>query len=211
MSPRSKAGTWVAIGLLWLTIVAAGMAKLMDYDSSPGAAAAAPGEWPPAAVMTRAANGPTLVMFVHPRCDCTRASLGELAEVLARARQKPRTYVVFIKPQKSGEAWEHSSLWISASKIPGVSVVRDDAGAEAHRFGVRTSGQTLLYDADGRLVFSGGTTAARGKPGNSTGRATLVALIAGETPPASSTPVFGCELFGPGEEPSTQGAHDHDR
>ena len=35
--------------------------------------------------LVRASDRPTLVLLAHPQCDCTRATLGELAEVLARA------------------------------------------------------------------------------------------------------------------------------
>jgi hypothetical protein len=39
----------------------------------------------------------------------------------------------------------------------------DAEGVEMHRFGALTSGQTLVYDAAGRLLFSGGITASRGQ------------------------------------------------
>ena len=56
-------------------------------------------------------------------------------------------------------------------------MLRDDDGAEARRFGAETSGQTLLYDEHGALLFSGGITGARGHAGDNAGRASLVALL----------------------------------
>ena len=41
--------------------------------------------------------------------------------------------------------------------------------ARRQRFGAETSGQTLLYDRDGRLLFSGGTTGSRGHDGDNAG------------------------------------------
>ena len=55
---------------------------------------------------------PTLVMLAHPRCTCTRASVGELAELMARAPRRPKAYVVFIKPGRSAPGgWERTDLW----------------------------------------------------------------------------------------------------
>ena len=51
---------------------------------------------------------PTLVMLAHPRCTCTRASLAELAELMARVTQRPKAYVVFIKPGGVAEQWERT-------------------------------------------------------------------------------------------------------
>jgi hypothetical protein len=204
-----RAVAWIAGGAIWLAVVSAGLAVLMEYDTKPGAGATAPAEWPAESAVPRSPDGPTLVMLAHPRCDCTRASIGELAELLARARTRPRTYVVFIKPGGVSKDWEQTSLWQSAARIPGVTVLRDDDGVEAVRFGVETSGQTLLYDARGRLIFSGGATGARGKPGANVGRSALIALLNGDEPPRNTTPVFGCPLFGPGDESRHTDDHNH--
>jgi hypothetical protein len=181
--------------VLWLCSVGAGLGWLMAYDNTPGMIADAPVGWPAGSGLARDPAGPTLIMLAHPRCDCTRASIGELAELLARVRQRPRTFVVFIRPRGVNGAWEKTGVWDQATAIPGVTVIRDDNGAETGRFGVHTSGQTLLYDPYGRLVYSGGTTGARGKSGNNAGRSALVELINGARRQGATTPVFGCSLF----------------
>ena len=61
-----------------------------------------------------------------------------------------------------------------------------------------TSGQTLLYDEDGRLAFSGGITGARAHAGDNLGRQSLVALLNREPAKRSATNVFGCPLFNAG-------------
>jgi len=209
MTRRRVAIGFVAGGTLWLAVVGVGLATIMEYDNRPGAAAHAPMRWPADSRLARAADRPTLVMLAHPRCDCTRASLGELAELLAHVRSRPRVIVVFIKPGRVGPEWEKSTLWQLAAEIPGVTVARDDQGLEARRFGVETSGQTLLYDAEGGLLFAGGATGARGKAGNNAGRSALVSLLNGERPATASTPVFGCPLFGPADATEPEGVHIH--
>ena len=194
---RRQAMVGIVLIVLWCCSVGAGLAWLMAYDNTPGMMADAPVAWPAGSALARDPAGPTLIMLAHPRCDCTRASIGELAELLARVRERPRTFIVFIRPGGVSGAWENTNVWDQATGIPGVRVIRDDNGAEAERFGVHTSGQTLLYDRSGRLVYAGGTTGARGKPGNNAGRSALVELINGARRPGTTTPVFGCSLFSP--------------
>ena len=180
---------------LWLLAVTAGLSVLWAWENTPGAAADAPARWPAGSTLSRAADAPTLILFAHPQCSCTRASLGEFQEILARATHPPRTYVVFLKPIGLGVDWEKTDLWRTATSLPGVTVLRDDDGLEAKRFGVITSGQTVLYDASGVLMFSGGITGARGHAGDNAGRASLVSLLNQRTADRSSTSVFGCPLF----------------
>jgi hypothetical protein len=135
------------------------------------------------------------VFLAHPQCTCTRASLDELTRVLARAPRPPKTYVLFLKPAESEAGWEQTDLWRAAAALPNVTLLRDDAGIEARRFGVMTSGQTLLYDRRGLLVFSGGITGSRGHGGMNAGEATLVDLLTRGTADRHASNVFGCPLF----------------
>jgi hypothetical protein len=187
-----------ALAAVWLAAAAAGLAALWSYDNTPGEAASAPERWPSASTLARAKDRPTLVMLAHPRCTCTRASLAELAEALARARTLPRTYVLFMAPVASEQGWDHTDLWRTAAGLPGVAVVRDEGGRLARQFGAVTSGQMLAYDERGALVFSGGITAARGHAGDNAGRHSLVALLNHEPTERSWTTVFGCRLFNAG-------------
>jgi hypothetical protein len=180
---------------LWLTGAVAGLWVLWSYENTPGDAAHAGGRWPTEARLARSADRPTLVLLAHPQCTCTRASLSELAEVLGRAQTPPRTYVLFMKPSQFFDGWEKTDLWRTASALPNVTVVRDDDGLEAERFGAVTSGQTLLYDAGGELIFSGGITGARGHAGDNAGRAALIAILDRKEPSRRATSVFGCSLF----------------
>ena len=66
--------------------------------------------------------------------------------------------------------------------------------AEIKRFGAVTSGQTILYDADGNVEFSGGITLSRGHEGMSTGRSSIESILDGDEPKTRETPVFGCLL-----------------
>lgn len=198
--PSWRTIAWSLGAVLWFTAAVAGMGALMNYSSRPGEPADAPNRWPATSRLVRDEHRPTLVMLAHPRCDCTQASISELAELMARTPQKPRAYIVFIKPGGTSTDWERTALWASAKAISGVSVVRDDDGVEAQHFQARTSGQILLYDAEGALIYAGGTTAARGKTGENAGRDAILAALANPRTRERSEPVFGCSLFGPADE-----------
>jgi hypothetical protein len=192
---------WVITALVsvWLAAALGGLFVVWSYDNAPGVAAKAPAGWPAETSLVRATDRPTLVLLAHPQCSCTRATLGELTEALARAKSLPKTYVVFLKPSSMPDGWEKTELWNTASALPNVTVVSDADGHEAERFGAVTSGQTFLYDARGALLFSGGITGARGHAGDNAGRSSIVALL-NHTPNAApavtaSTNVFGCSLF----------------
>jgi len=198
---------WCAAALVWATATVGGLSLLWRFDNTPGAGAVAPTRWPADSGLARSSNGPTLLLVAHPQCSCTRASLDELSEALARARTRPKTYVLFLKPDGVSDGWEQTASWQLAASIPGVIAMRDTSGREAQLFGAATSGETLLYDADGVLIFSGGITAARGHAGDNAGRSELVSLLnhgrattaptaTATQPHRDSTSVFGCPLFG---------------
>jgi hypothetical protein len=184
-----------ALVVVWLGGAVAGLTVLWRYENTPGTPAASSTSWPSNTRLVRSSGQPTLVVLAHPQCTCTRATLTELGEILARAEAKPRTYVLFLKPIGFADGWEMSDLWERASRLPGATVLRDDEGAEARVFGAMTSGQTLLYDGNGELMFSGGITGARGHAGENAGRNAVVAALNGGTPDRSESWVFGCSLF----------------
>jgi len=193
---RRSRGLWLwAGGAVWLTCAVAGLWVLWSYENTPGVAASSRTYWPSDATLARATDRPTLILLAHPQCTCTGASLAELAEVLGRAQHPPKTYVLFLKPSQFFEGWEKTDLWRTAAALPNVTVLRDDDGLEAERFGAVTSGQTMLYDASGELIFSGGITGARGHAGDNAGRQALIALLDRKEPARRATSVFGCSLF----------------
>ena len=186
--------------ILWLLVISIGLWMLWGYENTPGKAAEPPREWPADSKILPARDHATLVMLAHPHCPCTRATIGELASIMAHSQGRLTAYVLFLKPRGFSEEWEKSDLWQSAASIPGVTAVIDDEGAEANRFHAATSGQTVLYDAGGRLLFSGGITASRGHYGDNAGQSAIVSLVNSGAADLTETSVFGCPLFDPNSE-----------
>lgn len=191
----------IATSALWLLIIGAGVGLLWNYEGTPGLAAAAPDHWPTDSRIQPAADRATLIMLAHPHCPCTRASISELSKLMTQAEGHVKAYVLFVKPAEFSDGWEETDLLASAAAIPGVVVVRDTEGVEASRFHAATSGQTMLYDTDGKLLFSGGITNARGHEGDNAGRTAIVSLLRTNEAEQKETPVFGCPLFAQTECP----------
>ena len=188
----------LAGGILWLLAVMAGMQVLSIHEFTPGIAARPTGPWPQASALRPAVDRPTLILFLHPQCPCARASLEELARIVAHCGSRLAVYALFCKPAGTPAGWEKTGQWRQARDIPGVQVVTDFQGVEARRFTARTSGQAMLYAADGRLLFSGGITASRGHAGDNDGSAAILQGVERGTTTLQRTPVFGCSLLGPG-------------
>ena len=202
MSSTGRQRIQIAISLLWLVVVGLGTGMLWKYSNTPNPDPAPPAHWPATTTIPRVNGRATLVMFVHPRCSCTIASMGELAVLMAHCQGLVNAHVVFFRPSGSREDWTHSDLWQSAAIIPGVTVQADEDGREARLFHAETSGHTALYDPQGQLVFDGGITASRGHSGDNAGRDAITAWLHGQTPVHTQTPVFGCLILKPESKPT---------
>jgi len=167
----------------------------MDYENTRGSAGATPEHWPSGTPITLEHNRYTLIMFVHPKCPCTQASMEELNRLLARCNGRVAARVLFFKPGNLPQDWVQTDLWRSAAAIPGVTVQEDIDDTLAHKFGAETSGYVLLYDPRGQLLFRGGITAGRGHAGDNAGESAIVSLAAGQNPGLVQTPVYGCSLL----------------
>jgi hypothetical protein len=185
----------VVLCSVWLLAVMAGTVAFWNYGGTAGSAGATPQRWPTGISLSLDAAHDTLLMFAHPQCACTRASLEELNQLMAQCEGKVTAHVLFFKPDKFSEAWTHSGLRESASAIPGTIIHDDPNGVIAARFGAETSGYVVLYSPQGQLLFEGGITGSRGHAGDNAGQSTLISLLNGRASQVRQTPVFGCSLL----------------
>lgn len=182
-------------GTVWLLLVMTGMGVVLHHATTPGKSAGKPVTWPADTRIALDANQLTLVMFAHPHCPCTRASLGELGQLMSDCPGTIAAQVWFIQPAGLPDDWTNTDIWRQAAAIPGVSVHLDDLGTEARRFHAGTSGETLLYNNRGHFLFGGGITLARGHAGDNPGLDALESFASRRSPALCETPVFGCALF----------------
>lgn len=187
---------------LWLITVVAGFGYLFRYQANPGRGAEAPARWPTTSKLVLEPDGLTLVLFVHPRCPCTRASLLEFHRVLTDGHERISGRVVISVPETADRQWPETDLLDYATEQLKVPVLIDIDLIETRRFGIHTSGDALLYDYRGQLLFSGGLTPSRGHQGDSRGRA-LVLGVEQESMQQQDTlgtsAVYGCPLENPSD------------
>src|SRR4051812_48892337 len=175
MAELKRSTLWLT-SAAWLATIIVGLGMLWGYSTRPGTSAVIAASWPANAKLARSTDRPTLVMFVHPQCPCTRASVEAMARILAQCNGRAGLDVVAVTPAKFAGQWDDAPLLQSARELPAVKLSMDD-GTEARRFGARTSGQVMLYSTAGRLLFHGGITPSRGHVGDCAGVDDVVSLI----------------------------------
>jgi hypothetical protein len=191
---------WLLGGLLWIVLLAAGWHILLRHEQTPGADGQVPEHMPTDTMLPLDPERPTLILFAHRSCPCTRVTLQEYEHILTHSPGHARALVVLVAPAGTTTDRVGGEIENRARALPGAEVVVDPQGSEARRFRVRTSGHVVLYNCDGRLMFSGGITQARGHAGDSAGRRAVVAWLGRQQTGPGTTPVYGCSLFaGSGE------------
>jgi hypothetical protein len=180
--------------VIWLVAIGTGLVFVSGFETFGGSQTQSSSDWPKDTTIALDRTRPTLLMFAHPHCPCTRASLEELKSVLGNAQGKVAAQIFFLSPAKTPGAWTLTDSWHDATRIPGLSVHYDTDGYLAGLFGADSSGEVRLYNPRGQLLFRGGITGGRGQTGSNTGEDALLTLIRGSTPSVSQTPVYGCSL-----------------
>jgi hypothetical protein len=214
---RRSARTLVLFAL-WLLLIICGIWVSMEYEKTPARIANAAAQakaiptMPAGSSRSVTANSATpnsfcpnytpvltgskqyeLVMFAHPQCPCTKATLSELDRFLGR-NNNVSTRVYFIVPN-GFESWKNSENFKAAARIPGVEVRIDENGVLAEKFKACASGECFLFDRKATLLFHGGITVARGHEGDNLGLEQLSSIVEGRSLTAISNVVYGCTLF----------------
>jgi len=197
--PRNAIGRalWPGLFLLWVLFVGAGMTWYFTKQIQPGRRGTTPEHWPADSRLPRDPHGSTLLVFLHPNCPCSRATVHSLQRVIGALPEAARPRTVFVLRDPAAADWRVSDLLKDAAMTPGASQFRDENEREMRRFGAEVSGHTLLYDRNGLLTLDGGITAERGQEGPSTAADRLHDHLIGMRQTPEKTAVFGCALHTP--------------
>ena len=197
----------VGLVLIWLSATGLGFFLLGAYDARPGGPGTPPSRWPAGCPIGLDPDRPTLLIFLHPRCPCSRASVAELAAIAESHRDRFAVHAISYRPEGPSEGWDRAeATGADEASIPGLRRWSDRGGKLGRRFGVETSGHVLLFDPAGDLLFGGGTTPGRGHRGGNLGLEDLVARLEGGRagPGRSPSPIFGCPILDSRPVPSAE-------
>jgi len=188
------------LGFFWIVATVAGSMIVIDHSARPGEQGNAPSTWPGHSQLHLSSQQSTVLLFAHPHCPCTRSSLSELAAAAQQLPSPPTIYVVIADIDRHSQTpLEKTLSWQTARNYACFHLVRDMDAIECRRFGANTSGEVRVYSSSGRLVFSGGLTAARNHEGTNRSREAFTAIVASPelhaNSPVTNTPVFGCPII----------------
>lgn len=148
-----------------------------------------------------APEGQCVVLFYHPHCPCTRATVRSLERMASRCSSRMKWIAYAYCPENEADSWIDTATTRRLREAIRAEVRVDRGGQACVGFGARTSGHIAAYDASGRLLFSGGITPSRGHEGDCIAAATLVRCLGGEETFQRAWPVFGCQIVTDGGKP----------
>lgn len=194
-APKSKPWVLPLMLTLWLLATGSLFVLLETHQAEPGGSGPSGYAWPSASLIHKSPALPTIALFCHPMCPCTRATMAQFDRLASQYKGKANFTIVFLKPSSQGADWVESDTWEHAKRIPTAQVIADLDGKEINRFQAKTSGETILFDATGRQLFRGGITPSRGHEGPCVATDALGAYLEGGPMKLSTSPIFGCSLL----------------
>ncbi|GIX00102.1 MAG: hypothetical protein KatS3mg111_3434 [Pirellulaceae bacterium] len=183
----------VLLGLyvLWGSSIVWGVSRVLNYSFS--------GDYPtessPDAVGEMATSTADfhVLVFVHPKCPCSMATIDNLGRLLPRC---PANYavtaIVFVPEGKDKEWATETATFAALERLPHTRIEFDTGGTRIRQWNVRRSGHVIVKAPDGSVAFSGGITLERGHAGESLGTVSMMRVLMQQSPPARAVPVFGC-------------------
>jgi hypothetical protein len=135
-----------------------------------------------------------VIVFAHPFCPCTRATLNKLDESLTRFPAGVSIRVIFSTFGLPVSAVSSSAIVAQARRLKGVEVESDNSGTKASEFNAKVSGEVFAFNRQGSCVFHGGLTSGRGHQGESIGQRELELRVCENVNEPYIGPVFGCTL-----------------
>jgi hypothetical protein len=197
IGPPISTPKWMLAVLLtaWAIAVVGASGMLLRYEQTPGAGDGGR-RWPAGAPITLDGRKLTVVVVVHPRCPCTRATLHAIRDLVEEYPDAAGFHFALFCPANAGDEWTQSPNAQLAALVRGADLCKDTDGELCRLLGASTSGTVMVFDHSGANLFTGGVTPSRGHEGDNPGLDALRQLLSGEPLAVRSTPVFGCSIVG---------------
>lgn len=180
--------------MIWSALLLTGHLVLFEYEMTASPLANTKRVFPQKSIVQIAKGRQNIILFLHPMCPCSMASVDEFHELMRAGEKDSVGTVVAFMPHDMQSEWALQPVFSRLKRIRNVSIVYDSNGAQADLFGATTSGHVLIYDGRGILQFSGGITASRGHSGDNANFELAKKSIHDRNPKFVTTPVLGCAL-----------------
>ena len=118
----------------WAIGLVSGFSLIVSHNFATGNVSSAPIEWPDGINLESDANHPTLLVFIHPQCPCSSATIGELERLLADVNQQVKCTILMVCPSDHVDQWMKSKNTERSKSIEGVQIVVDVDGTTAAKF-----------------------------------------------------------------------------
>jgi hypothetical protein len=141
-------------------------------------------------------NCVTLVIALHPDCNCAKATIGELVKMYNRVPEELKIIILAFTPEDDTNAWKHTALLSPLNRI-NARIIPDLNGEKARKVGITTSGQAQLLSPNGKVLYNGGITAACGRNGKNPGEDMVMQIVYGSGFHTENFPAYGCALTKP--------------
>ena len=184
---------WTFVLLFWLICIGGGYTYLLRYSFTAGLSIPAPERFSSPGVAQASSTRARLLIALHPRCPCSRATLHELAKIMSRATNACDVTALIFTPKGDSEDWLKGGLVNECRRLQ-CRIQADPGGEIAASLGCLTSGAVVLYDGAGKLRYQGGITGSRGHEGDNDGERTVLEILRGQHGSFSALPVFGCPI-----------------
>jgi len=179
-----KGSVLAATGVLfWGVAVTWGFSQGMKFETTPGRAAT---DYP---VNIGKSAKWRFVLIASTDCPCSVATLSGLRAAVDSHPDSTVCEIVFI-----GEVNRNAPAYRIAGQIKNATIVEDKVGNVMRRYGAATSGQTFIYDPNGKLAYQGGLTAGRGVDDPRFAMEVYETVRTKNIKPYS--PAYGCSLEG---------------
>ena len=189
----------IFLGILWLSLCVGGFAGLNWYKMQPGPVGKLLSHWPHNIGISHDYGLYNIVLFAHPQCGCTNATMVELEKIIHQEKNKLNVKIFFYRPKGSEQNWSDGKAKKLASTLPVTTIYDDEGGQIARRFGALTSGQVMLYSPNGKLEYAGGITESRGHIGANAGSRAIASIVETGVSNSKREHAFGCALFNEAE------------
>lgn len=180
---------------IWVGSIIWSTKAMLIFQFTPGKMGKVFNDFPQKSKLVLDQTLPTLILFLHPKCTCSKASVEEI-KIIKSSIKKEFKLIAVVQTASLKLTDELEKLKEELSTLPHSTIVNDSYSFETNLFSVKTSGQIYIYSSFGELIYTGGSTSSRGTSSPSELRRTIASILETNKKPHQliTKSIYGCEM-----------------